>query len=311
MRYRQLGNSGLTVSVVGLGGNNFGPVCDAAQTQEIVNAALDAGITLFDCADNYGGAGVSEKLLGAALKDHRQDVVLSSKFGRPFPGLEKEVARGSRRYMMRALEGSLQRLGTDYLDLYYLHWPDPLTPIEETLRAMDDAVKQGKVRYIASSNTSAVQMLDWDWIARTQGTSRMIAAQNPGNLLDKPIPADMSAVAQKYGIGLIPSYPLAHGLLTGKYKRGEAPAAGTRFATRKLSVEDAAMDKVDKLAAFGQERGHSLLEVAISGLAAQPGVTSVIAGVTKPEQVKGNVEAGQWDLSAEDVKELAKLIPAA
>jgi aryl-alcohol dehydrogenase-like predicted oxidoreductase len=303
VRYRQLGSSGLTVSTIGLGTNNFGVVCDAPQAQAVIAAALDCGVTFFDCGDNYGG-GEAEVMLGEALKARRSEVIIASKFGRPMPGLDKEVARGSRRYVNLAIEGSLRRLNTDYIDLYYYHWPDPLTPINETLSAMDDLVRAGKVRYIGCSNVVAWQIADWEWSARTARTSRFVVVQNPGNLLDKPLGADVTDACGRYGIGLVPAYPLAHGLLTGKYRRDEPPPPGTRVATRKMTPSQQAFDRLEALQAFGAERGRTVLEVAISGLLAQPSIDSVIAGATRPEQIRDNAAAGEWDLTTADVSAL-------
>jgi aryl-alcohol dehydrogenase-like predicted oxidoreductase len=307
VRFSQLGRSGLTVSAVGLGCNNFGAVCDGEQSKVVIQAALDAGVTHFDCGDNYGG-GQAEEILGAALGPHRRDVIIASKFGRPMPGLDREQARGSRRYVQLAIEGSLRRLNTDYLDLYYYHWPDPLTPIGETLHALDDLVRAGKVRYIACSNVQAWQVADWEWTARSAGTERFVAVQNPGNLLDRPIDAGLSASCAYYGLGLVPAFPLANGLLTGKYRRDEAAPAGTRVATRRLAPAVATFDKVDALAQFGRERGHALLDVAISGLLARPAVVSVVAGATRPEQIQANVAAGEWILSEADRQALDAIV---
>jgi aryl-alcohol dehydrogenase-like predicted oxidoreductase len=306
MRYRQLGKSGLTVSVVGLGTNNFGTVCDSDQAKAVIRAAVDSGVTFFDCGDNYGD-GRAEIMLGEALKECRRDVILATKFGRPMPGLDKEVARGSRRYVNLAMEGSLRSLNTDYIDLYYLHWPDPLTPIEETLSALDDLVSAGKVRYIACSNVAAWQVADWEWTARARRTSRFVGVQNPGNLLDRLPDADLTAVCLKYGIGMVPAFPLAHGMLTGKYRRDEPAPVGTRVATRGLKFEARTFDRLDALQQFASERGRTLLELAISGLAAQPAVSSVIAGATRPEQVRSNVAAGDWDLGDQDLIALRQL----
>jgi aryl-alcohol dehydrogenase-like predicted oxidoreductase len=303
VRVSQLGHSGLTVSAVGLGCNNFGAACDAAQSTAVVQAALDHGVTLFDCGDNYGG-GQAETILGTALKPHRQQVVLSSKFGRPMPGLERETARGSRRYLLMALEGSLRRLQTDYLDLYYYHWPDPLTPIDETLSALDDVVRAGKVRYLACSNVAAWQVADWEWTARSRGTQRFIAVQNPGNLLDRPLAADVTAACQHYQLGLVPAFPLANGLLTGKYHRDAPAPAGTRLATRNVTPDARVFDRLEALQEFAQQRGRSILELAISGLLAQPAVASVISGATRPDQVAANVAASEWELTPDDVAAL-------
>ena len=303
MRVRQLGHSGLTVSAVGLGCNNFGVACDAEQSTAVIQAAFERGVTLFDCGDNYGG-GQAEVILGAALRAHRQQVILSSKFGRPMPGLDQETARGSRRYIHLAIEGSLRRLQTDYLDLYYYHWPDPLTPIDETLTALDDLVRAGKVRYIACSNVAAWQIADWEWTARSRGTQRFIAVQNPGNLLDRPLAADVTLACEQYQIGLVPAFPLANGLLTGKYRRAAPPPAGTRLATRNVTPDPRVFDRLEALQAFAEQRERSILELAISGLLAQPAVASVISGATRPDQVEANVAASEWELTPADVAAL-------
>jgi aryl-alcohol dehydrogenase-like predicted oxidoreductase len=307
MRFRQLGSSGLTVSAVGLGCNNFGAVCDAAQSTAVIQAALEHGVTFFDCGDNYGG-GTAEVVLGEALQGCRQQVVVASKFGRPMPGLEREVARGSRRYVNLAIEGSLRRLKTDYLDLYYFHWPDPLTPIQETLSALDDLVHGGKVRYVGCSNVAAWQIADWDWTARTHRTQRFVAVQNPGNLLDRPIGGDVAAACQQFGIGLVPAFPLANGLLTGKYRRDEPAPPGTRVAIRKLTPDQKIFDKIDALQEFARLRDHTLLEVAISGLLAQPAVASVVSGATHPDQVAANVAASGWEMAREDIAALDRIL---
>lgn len=305
MQYRQLGDSGLTVSVVGLGANNFGGRLDQQQTTAVVNAAIEAGITHIDTAEMYGGGGGSERMLGEALQGQRQKVVIATKFGARQGAPDN--APGSRRNIRRAVEGSLQRLQTDYIDLYYLHFPDPLTPIAETLTAMNDLVNEGKVRYIAACNLSAWQVVESEWTARTLHTARFVAAQNKYSLLDRTVEQELLPACRKYGIGLVPYFPLEQGLLTGKFKRGEAAPQGTRLAGRAEALNDAAFDKVEALERFGQERGVSLLQLAIGGLAAQPGVASVIAGATKPEQIAANVAAAEWVPSAEDLAALNAL----
>jgi aryl-alcohol dehydrogenase-like predicted oxidoreductase len=311
MEFRRLGSSGLVVSVVGLGTNNLGMKLDEAGSREVVHAALDEGITLFDTADSYG---TSEERLGALLEGHRDDVVIATKFGsdvrrRGLSNGEDWGARGSRRYVRRAVEASLRRLRTDWIDLYQLHRPDPATPIEETLSALDDLVHAGKVRYVGSSNFTGWQVADAEWTARTRGLERFVSAQNEYSWLERGVESDLVPALRQYGIGLLPYYPLASGLLTGKYRRGEAPAAGTRLADwgREAELTDAVFDVVEGLAAFAAARSIRLLDVAIGGLAAQPAVASVIAGATSREQVAANVAAGGWHPSADDLAELDKI----
>jgi aryl-alcohol dehydrogenase-like predicted oxidoreductase len=309
MNYRRLGASGLTVSAVGLGCNNFGRKLDADGTRAVVDAAIEAGITLFDTADVYGDPrGSSEELLGAALRGRRDDVVLATKFGNPMDGGNGADfgARGARRYIVRAVEASLRRLATDHIDLYQMHNPDPGTPIEETLSALDDLVRTGKVRYLGNSNFAGWQIADADWTARADGRTPFISAQNQYSLLSRDVEREVLPACEHFGLGFLPYFPLDSGLLTGKYRRGEAPAAGTRLAGERYArwVEDADWDRIEALEAYGKERGHSLLEVAIAGLLAQPAVTSVIAGATTPDQVRANAAAGAWELSAADLAEL-------
>jgi aryl-alcohol dehydrogenase-like predicted oxidoreductase len=308
MKHRQLGRSGLTVSVVGLGGNNFGSRCGPEATRAVVDSALDAGVTLFDTADVYGNRGGSETLLGQALKGRRDEVVLASKFGADMGGGPEE-ARGSRRYLRRAVEASLRRLATDHLDLYQQHMPDPRTPLEETLTALDELVTEGKVRYIGSSNFASWQIAEAEWIARSQHRTRFISAQNQYNLLERELECDVLPACDRYGIGVLPYFPLARGLLTGKYRRGEPAPAGTRLAGMDGVLTDEVFDRLDDLEKYAAERGRSLLEVAVRGLAAQPAVGSVIAGATRPEQVRANVAAADWEPTAADLAELAKLAP--
>jgi aryl-alcohol dehydrogenase-like predicted oxidoreductase len=308
MDFRHLGRSGLVVSVVGLGTNNFGMKLDLEQTREVVHAALDEGITLFDTADSYG---TSEERLGELLVGHRDDVVLATKFGsdlssRGAPNGADWGARGSRRYIRKAVETSLRRLRTDWIDLYQLHRPDPTTPIEETLGALSELVAEGKVRYLGSSNFSAFQTADADWVARTRGFERFISAQNEYSWLNREIEADLVPALEHYGIGLLPYFPLASGLLTGKYRRGEAAPVGSRIQAwgRESVLTDATFDVIEALAAFAQTRGCSLLDVAMGGLAARPSVGSVIAGATTRDQVRANVAAGAWRATDDDLAEL-------
>jgi aryl-alcohol dehydrogenase-like predicted oxidoreductase len=310
MEYRQLGDSGLTVSVVGLGCNNFGGRIDADQTAAVVTAALDAGITLFDTADVYGGQpGLSETLLGQALGKRREDVVIATKFGGDMRGDNGPDwgVRGSRRYIRKAVEASLRRLGTDWIDLYQLHVPDPVTPIEETLTALSELVAEGKVRYLGSSQFAGWQVVDADWAARTAGLEHFISAQNRYSLLERGVEDELIPACEHLGIGVLPFFPLASGLLTGKYKRDLGAPEGTRLATMPDRLAAADFDKIEALETFAAERDLTLLDVAIGGLAAQPAVGSVIAGATRPEQIEQNVAAGLWEPTPEDLAALDDL----
>jgi aryl-alcohol dehydrogenase-like predicted oxidoreductase len=311
MEFRRLGDSGLVVSVVGLGTNNFGMKLDDEQSRDVVHAALDEGITLFDTSDSYGA---SEQRLGAALAGHRDDVIVATKFGsdtrsRGNSNGEDWGARGSRRYVRKAVEASLRRLQTEWIDLYQLHRPDPGTPIGETLSALSDLVREGKVRYIGSSNFSGWQVADAEWTARTRGHERFIGAQNEYNLLQRTVEDDLVPALQQYGIGLLPYFPLASGLLTGKYRRGEPAPAGSRIEAwgREADLTGDTFSALEALDAFAQARSISLLDVAIGGLAAQPTVASVIAGATTREQVKANVAAASWLPTLDDRAELDDL----
>ncbi|GAA3540708.1 aldo/keto reductase [Kribbella ginsengisoli] len=310
MEYRQLGDSGLTVSVVGLGCNNFGGRIDAGQAEAVVGAALDAGITLFDTADVYRGEhGSSEEILGKALGARRDDVVIATKFGGDMKGENGPDwgVRGSRRYIRKAVESSLRRLGTDWIDLYQLHVPDEVTPIEETLAALSELVAEGKVRYLGSSQFAGWQVVDADWAARTNGSQHFISAQNRYNLLEREVEDELIPACEHLGIGVLPFFPLAAGLLTGKYKRGAEPPAGTRLAKQPERLARADFDKIEALETFAAERDLTLLDVAIGGLAAQPTVASVIAGATRPEQIEQNVAAGLWEPTFEDLATLDEL----
>jgi aryl-alcohol dehydrogenase-like predicted oxidoreductase len=310
MRYRQLGDSGLVVSVVGLGCNAFGGRIDAATTEAVVGAAVDAGVTLFDTADIYGGEpGLSETLLGAALGSRRDEVVLATKFGGDMAGANGPDwgVRGSRRYIRRAVEASLRRLGTDWIDLYQLHVPDPVTPIGETLAALSELVAEGKVRYVGSSQFTGWQVVDADWVARSTGSEPFVSAQNKYSLLDRTAEDELVGACEHVGVGILPYFPLEYGLLTGKYKRGAPAPAGTRLADRPDRLAEADFDTIEALETFAAERDLSLLDVAIGGLAAQPAVVSVIAGATRPEQVTANVAAGAWEPTAADLAALDDL----
>ena len=306
MNLRNLGKSGLRVSLVGLGCNNFGQRMDLESSTRVIHKALDCGITLFDTADVYGGRGGSETVLGQVLGDRRKDIVLATKFAMPMDDGEKKGA--SRRYIMAAVEASLKRLKTDWIDLYQQHRPDALTPIEETLRALDDLVRSGKVRYIGHSNFTPAQTIEAQWAARHFNLNSFISAQDEYSLLRRDLDAEALGVYERYGLGLLPFFPLASGLLTGKHKRGAA-APGTRLQTQTFSgfMNDRNFDIVEKLEAFVRARGHTMTELAFSWLAARPAIGSIIAGATKPEQIEANVKAVDWKLTAEEMKEIDEL----
>ena len=313
MRYRQLGDSGLLVSVVGLGCNNFGRGLDAAATRSVVDAAIDAGITLFDTADIYGGGGGSETLLGEALAGRRDKVVLATKFGHqgfdmgygPAAG-----AKGGRSYIRRAVENSLRRLRTDHIDLYQIHTPDPLTPITETITALDELVREGKVRYLGNSNFSGWQIADAAHAAERFARTPFISAQNHWSLLERAAEAEVVPAARHFGLGVLPFFPLANGLLTGKVRRGQPPKEGTRLARRQGYITEEKLDKVENLISWAESRGATLLQVAIGALAAQPGCASVIAGATSPAQVRANAEAVAWEPTPAQLAEIDKIVPA-
>ncbi|HEX6917760.1 MAG TPA: aldo/keto reductase [Phycicoccus sp.] len=305
MRYVPLGDSDLEFSVLGIGCNAFGARIDADRTRAVVVAALEAGVTLFDTADVYGD-GASEELLGRALGARRDSVVVATKFGMGGATDEAVGGHGSRAYVRSAVEASLTRLGTDRIDLYQLHRPDPLTPIEETLGALDELVTEGKVRYVGSSNLAAWQVVDADWAARTAGFARFVSAQNEYSLYNRAAEDELVPACEAVGVGLLPYFPLAYGLLTGKYRRGEGAPEGTRLAlpAQASRLEGARWDRIDALQALAGERGVSLLTLAVGGLAAQPAVASVIAGATRPEQVVANAAAAAWEPTAEDLAAL-------
>ncbi len=310
MEHRALGKSGLQVSIVGLGCNNFGMRVDAAQTRAVVQRALEEGVTLFDTADIYGGRGKSEEMLGQALGERRKDAIVASKFGMPM-GDGPYMRGGSRRYVMDAVEASLRRLGTDYIDLYQIHQPDPATPQEETLEALDSLVHAGKVRYIGCSNFAGWQLADAAWISRERGLASYISAQNLYNLLDRRVERELAPACEHYGVGILPYFPLASGFLTGKYRRGAEPPQGTRLALMR-SMADRVLTAgnfatLERLEEFARSHGHSMVELATSWLAAQRQVSSVISGATNPEQVSENVKAAGWKLSADELAEVDKL----
>ncbi len=311
MEERNLGKSGLRVSAVGLGCNNFGGRIDLEATRKVVHKALDLGITFFDQADTYGDPrGRSEECLGHILGDRRKDIVLATKFARPMDAAGR-FQGASRHYIMAEVEASLKRLQTDWIDLYQQHQPDPLTPIEETLRALDDLVQQGKVRYIGCSTLAPWQVVEAHWTSKHLGLHHFVSCQEEYSLLARGLDHEMMPVIESYGLGLIPFRPLADGLLTGKYKRGVPPPAGSRFgsmpraAARNLTEENWAT--VERLDGFAAERGHTLLDLALSWLSHRPAVASVIAGATAPEQVDANVRAAGWALTAQDMLEIDRL----
>jgi aryl-alcohol dehydrogenase-like predicted oxidoreductase len=300
----------LRVSLVGLGCNNFGARLDVEATRRVVDRALDLGVTLFDTADNYGNRGGSETCLGEVLGERRKHIVLATKFASPMD--DAQTLKGaSRRYIMAAAEASLRRLQTDWIDLYQLHWPDPLTPIEETLRALEDLVRQGKVRYIGCSNLPAWQVADSVWTSRCHELAGFVSAQNEYSLLVRGAEQSLFPALAEYGLGLLPYYPLASGLLTGKYRKGQPLPAGRlqsvkSWADRFLTERNWTI--VARLEQFCVTRGRTLVELAFGWLASRPMVASIIAGATAPEQVDANVAAVNWQLSAEDLAEIDRIV---
>ncbi|MEV0829416.1 aldo/keto reductase [Nonomuraea rubra] len=316
MRYRTLGDSGLRTSVVGLGCNAIGARLDKARTTALVDAAIEEGVTLFDTAEAYGEpAGASEELLGAALAGRRDQVVLATKFGgpghhRPDDGRgEARGAPGGRSSIRRAVEGSLRRLRTDYLDLYQYHVPDGVTPIEETLAALTELVREGKVRYVGSSNLPGWRIAEAAHVARAGGHAPFVATQTHWSLLERGAEREVVPAAVHYGVGVLPYFPLDHGLLTGKVRRGQEPPAGSRLARLPHLVTPEKLDRVEALASWGDRYGRSVLEVAIGALAALPGCGSVIAGATSPEQIRANAAAGDWEPTAGELAEITALVP--
>jgi aryl-alcohol dehydrogenase-like predicted oxidoreductase len=312
MRYRTLGDSGLQVSVVGLGCNNFGRRLDTDGARTVVDAGLEAGVTLLDTAESYGGHGASETILGEILEGRRDRVVLATKFGHQSSDLgygPAAGAKGGRSYIRRAVTESLRRLRTDYIDLYQLHTPDPVTPIAETIAALDELVREGKVRYIGHSNLSGWQLADAAHTAEQMGAAPFISAQNHWSLLERSAEAEVVPAAIHFGLGVLPYFPLANGLLTGKVRRGQGPAEGTRLASRASYITEEKLDRVEELVSWAQGQGVSLLEVAIGALAAQPGCSSVIAGAMSAEQIKANVAAGEWIPDDEQLAAIDQIVP--
>jgi aryl-alcohol dehydrogenase-like predicted oxidoreductase len=311
MRHRALGRSGLHVSELGLGCNNFGGRTDFDTSRKVVHTALDHGINFFDTADVYGDKGGSESFLGRILGDSRKDIVLATKVGST---MDEATGRkgASRRYIMLAVEDSLKRLKTDWIDLYYIHWPDPQTPVDETLRALDDLIHQGKIRYAGSSNLAAWQVVEAEWIARELGINRFICAQNEYSLVERTAERELLPALAAYGLGMVPYFPLASGLLTGKYERDRTAPEGTRFARMESLgnryMTEANWNIVEKLSAWCETHGRSLLELAFAWLLAHPEVGSVIAGATRPEQIEQNANAAQWRLTDDELTKVNGLL---
>lgn len=316
MQYRQLGTSGLTVSVVGLGCNNFGgaPIKAPSGTlygamsledaAKVINAAFDSGVTFFDTADVYGNGG-SEDQLGAILADRRHQVVLATKWGSGMDA-RADIAWGSRRYIRQACEASLRRLNTDFIDLYQMHWPCPKTPLEETIAALDELVREGKVRYFGHSHFSAWQTADADWLARSRGRERFISAQNHYSLLERAAEQDLLPACEHFGVGLLPYFPLANGLLSGKYRRDQPAPKGARMSGRVIDAQT--YDMIEQLAGYSAARDLTMVDVAIGALLYQSAVSCVIAGATRVEQAVANARAARWHASAQDMAELRGLL---
>jgi len=317
MEYRSLGRSGLRVSTIGLGCNNFGRSNTLTATQEgttaVVDAAIESGITLFDTADIYGAErGLSESLMGVALRGgKREKIVLATKFGMDMDGANGPdwEARGSRRYIRLAVEASLRRLQTDWIDLYQLHRPDPLTPVEETIAALDELVTEGKVRYLGHSNLAGWQVVEAEYLAQLRGHTRFISAQSEYSLLERSVEAEVLPAVNAYGLGFLPFFPLYNGLLTGKFTRdGGGPADSRIMTIRPHLVENAPWDAIERYAAFCADRGVSMLTATFTWLLAQPGLTSVIAGTTRPEQVVQNADAaGSWQATPAEIAEISAI----
>ncbi|PCN47965.1 aldo/keto reductase [Curtobacterium sp. 'Ferrero'] len=319
IEHRPLGPSGLVVSTVGLGCNNFGRAGTASETQDgtdaVVHAALDAGITLFDTADVYGGQpGRSEEMLGKAIAGRRDEVVLATKFGLDMQGTNGPDwgVRGSRRYIRLAVEASLRRLGTDWIDLYQMHRPDTVTPIEETLSVLDDLVREGKIRYVGHSNFAGWQIAEAELTASIAGTTQFVSAQNEYSPLARGVEAEVLPAVRAYALGFLPYFPLYNGLLTGKYTRAGGPADGRITTSKPQLLQDAPWDVLEEFQRFCDDRGVTMLQATFAWLLAQPGLSSVIAGATKPEQITQNAEAGSaWTPSEDDVAEMTVIFDGA
>ena len=310
MRYRSLGESGLLVSVVGLGCNNFGRRLDTEATRAVVDAAIEVGVTLFDTADIYGTDGGSEKALGEVLGKRRDQIVLATKFGHQSNDMgygPAAGAKGGRGYIRRAVAESLRRLRTDYIDLYQLHTPDPSTPMEETIAALNELVTEGKVRYIGHSNLSGWQIADAAHLAAQAGKTPFISAQNHWSLLERDAENEVVPASVNFGLGVLPYFPLANGLLTGKVRRGGEVPANSRLAARSGYITDAKLDKVEALISWADKHGVTILDVAIGALAAVPGCSSVIAGATSAAQIQANAASGDWQPTEEELAEILEI----
>ena len=312
MQYRRLGDSGLEVSAIGLGTNNFGDNSrwpfhmGPEEVATLIHASLDAGVNTFDTANAYG-EGRSEEYIGRALKGRREDAVIATKVhGRMGEGPNREGL--SRKAILHEVEQSLGRLQTDYIDLYQLHQIDHATPIEETMRALDDLVRDGKVRYVGCSNFEAWRLCEAVWTARTAGLAPMVSVQPPYSMLNRGVERELLPVCDRYGIGVLPYFPLEHGLLTGKYRRGQQPPADSRLAVHGAPLQAADFDLIEALAGFAEGRGHTLLELAFAWLLSRPSVSSVIAGATRPEQIRANAAAVQWRLSEEELESVGRIL---
>jgi len=319
IEHRPLGPSGLVVSTVGLGCNNFGRPGTVTETQEgtdaVVHAALDAGVTLLDTADIYGGTpGQSETMLGAAIAGRRDEVVLATKFGMDMGGANGPDwgVRGSRRYVRLAVESSLRRLGTDWIDLYQMHRPDSVTPIEETLSVLDDLVREGKIRYVGHSNFAGWQIAEAELTASIAGTTAFVSAQNEYSPLSRDVEAEVLPAVRAYALGFLPFFPLYNGLLSGKYTRGDRPQDGRLTRLKPELLDSAPWDVLEEYQRFCDERGVTMLQATFAWLLAQPGLTSVIAGATRPEQITQNVDAGTaWVPSEDDLAEMTVVFDVA
>ena len=312
MQYRRLGDSGLEVSAIGLGTNNFGDNSrwpfhmGPEEVATLIHASLDAGVNTLDTANAYG-EGRSEEYIGRALRGRREDAVIATKVhGRMGEGPNREGL--SRKAIMHEVEQSLRRLQTDYIDLYQLHQIDHVTPIEETMRALDDLVRDGKVRYVGCSNFEAWRLCEAVWTARTAGLAPMVSVQPPYSMLNRDVERELLPVCDRYGVGVLPYFPLEHGLLTGKYRRGQEPPADSRLAVHGAPLQAADFDLIEGLAGFAEDRGHTLLELAFAWLLSRPSVSSVIAGATRPEQIRANAAAVQWRLSEEELESVGRIL---
>ena len=312
MQYRRLGDCGLQVSAIGLGTNNFGDNSrwpfhmGPDEVATLIDASLDVGINTFDTANAYG-EGRSEEYIGRALKGRREDAVIATKVhGRMGEGPNREGL--SRKAIMREVEQSLRRLQTDYIDLYQLHQVDHATPMEETMRALDDLVRDGKVRYVGCSNFEAWRLCEAVWTSRTVGLAPMVSVQPPYSMLNREVERELLPVCDRYGVGVLPYFPLEHGLLTGKYRRGQPPPSGSRLAVHGAPLQAADFDLIEGLAGFAESRGHTLLELAFAWLLSRPSVSSVIAGATGPEQIRANAAAVRWRLSEEELESVGRIL---